>query len=404
MALYRNDSPVRILALQPILTGYFLSPLAGGKSKVADYLLLELARRRHQLFVLPVPVYSEAISERITTPMKMRFGPESSSFTLLSTGKPQLRRLFKLDGLNVRQLFRHPRSVLRAFLDNWAFDFKRAIVDAVREAKPDIILVHQSGTPAVNYLKQLDLRCPLVLIHHNPIVSKFVCEYDHVVSVSQWQFKEFSTSFPELEQRMTMIPYFVDEVYHQQTLLEPKRRIVFIGVLNTERKGLDILIDALEKIPAQKRPALDVIGEGGLLETYRKQAQAAKLDVTFHGRLPDTRNAELVAGSAALVVPSRAESFGIVYTEALCCGTPVIGYAKTVSELCETLHPKSGIPYDAESGAEELSRAISQLLDSDDCFDSELRKELSRTARDNYKRERYAERIDTLLTTLAEKS
>jgi glycosyltransferase involved in cell wall biosynthesis len=61
-------------------------------------------------------------------------------------------------------------------------------------------------------------------------------------------------------------------------------------------------------------------------QKLREQAVALGLGdrVTFLGRQPPAEVARLMAESAVVVLPSRAESFGAVLVEALACGTPVV--------------------------------------------------------------------------------
>ncbi len=93
------------------------------------------------------------------------------------------------------------------------------------------------------------------------------------------------------------------------------------------RKGLDVLLAALACPGAPDLPLLCVgqPGWGGL--DLAAQATAAGLApgrVRVLGRVPDADLAVLLDRATALVVPSRAEGFGLPVLEAMATGTPVV--------------------------------------------------------------------------------
>ena len=81
-------------------------------------------------------------------------------------------------------------------------------------------------------------------------------------------------------------------------------------------KRIDVAVRAFNRL---RRP-LVVVGDGPELRRLRRLAGPT---VTFAGRVPDTRVAELLSSARALVV-TAAEEFGIAAVEALACGRPVI--------------------------------------------------------------------------------
>jgi glycosyltransferase involved in cell wall biosynthesis len=93
------------------------------------------------------------------------------------------------------------------------------------------------------------------------------------------------------------------------------------------QKGIEYLIDALAELSASGgRFTLDLVGDGPLraeLEALARARLPAGV-VRFHGALPRPEVARLMARSDAFVLPTVAETFGVVVIEALAAGLPVI--------------------------------------------------------------------------------
>jgi teichuronic acid biosynthesis glycosyltransferase TuaC len=134
--------------------------------------------------------------------------------------------------------------------------------------------------------------------------------------------------------RATVVPVGVDEDLF--TLGDESARradqILYVGLINFN-KGIDILLAAMARLAAQGAPGRLLLAGGSFyrntrLQEERLREQAAALGlgdrVTFLGRLLPAEVARLMAESAVVVLPSRAESFGAVLVEALASGTPVV--------------------------------------------------------------------------------
>lgn len=112
-----------------------------------------------------------------------------------------------------------------------------------------------------------------------------------------------------------------------------KRPFLFVGRF-VEVKNLGLLLQGYAAYSAQAGSAarrLVLLGAGPLEGELRKQAAALAVDhqIDFKGFLSGRDLAREIAGSAALVLPSASEPWGLVVNEAMALGIPVI-----VSETC----------------------------------------------------------------------
>jgi glycosyltransferase involved in cell wall biosynthesis len=93
------------------------------------------------------------------------------------------------------------------------------------------------------------------------------------------------------------------------------------------RKGLDVLIRALARGGVPDLPLLVVgqAGWGGVDPDELARAEGLRADrVRALGRLSDADLATVLQRATALVMPSRAEGFGLPVLEAMAAGTPVL--------------------------------------------------------------------------------
>jgi glycosyltransferase involved in cell wall biosynthesis len=116
-------------------------------------------------------------------------------------------------------------------------------------------------------------------------------------------------------------------------------------------KGVDVAIEAcrIAGIP------LVVAGEGDERDELCRRAGDG--DVRFVGRVDDAELAELRAGAAVALVPSRsAETFGLAAAEAMAAAVPVL--ASRVGALPELVEEEGLVP---SGDAPALARAIARL-------------------------------------------
>jgi len=123
------------------------------------------------------------------------------------------------------------------------------------------------------------------------------------------------------DQRIRVVNYGAPPVQMAQAMSRGTKgplKILFVGAL-IQRKGIGYLLDAVDRLGAQVE--LTLIGT--------RFAPNARVDEACRrGRwietMPHDQVLEVMKNSDVLVLPSLSEAFGLVVTEALACGLPVI--------------------------------------------------------------------------------
>jgi glycosyltransferase involved in cell wall biosynthesis len=136
-----------------------------------------------------------------------------------------------------------------------------------------------------------------------------------------------------------------------------QRVILFISdYLNNYRKGLDLLLSAIEGIRAKQNTVLLLVGSG-----FMPKVDAIR-SIHF-GRVESDLILSLLYNIAdVFVIPSREEQFGQTAAEATACGCPVVGFAVGgVSDIVE--EGKTGFlahPFDVRQLREGIETAMAR--------------------------------------------
>jgi glycosyltransferase involved in cell wall biosynthesis len=150
---------------------------------------------------------------------------------------------------------------------------------------------------------------------------------------------------------------------------KPLFSFVWIGVMNTMRKRVDILLNAiLNLIRIRSDFNCILIGEGSYLPSYKNLATQLKIDscITWieHGSSDVVQ--KTLMQSDCLVISSDYETFGITAIEALSYGLPVLstacdGVEEIINDSCGRIVNKSDAP--------ALAHGMSWMMDNFRLFD-----------------------------------
>lgn len=219
----------------------------------------------------------------------------------------------------------------------------------IEEFKPDIVH-HQWPTGVSDYFfgQILRLGIPSVTTIHVSIDSRDVF-FDHVfaahygmymhhlgklkglISISEFIARQVEKRGGVATERHHVVYAGVNEnVFAPPASRAPgdELRLLFVGQIMPE-KGIDVLIDAAEKVRRSRPLTLSIVGEGTIKP--RLQARTKGMDwVRWVGFMSHQKQiAEQYAQADLTVLPTRwDEAFSLVPVESMSCGTPVLSTRK----------------------------------------------------------------------------
>ena len=182
--------------------------------------------------------------------------------------------------------------------------------------------------PSIRYGIRLSLR-------FNFIVNKVLNKADAIITASKASFNEATRIVKEPE-KVHLVPNGVDikrfnpsldgSYIRKRMRINDHTKVVFSLRAHEPKYGIEYLIRALPLL--KRNDVIFVIGGDGSLRPYHEQLAidlGIKDKVIFTGRISQDEVPYYYAMSDIVVVPSLQEAFGLVVSEALACGKPVIG-------------------------------------------------------------------------------
>lgn len=202
----------------------------------------------------------------------------------------------------------------------------------------DVLHVHEPTTPSVSALALLDARGPVVATFHTstersrvlaafgPVARPLLERVTARIAVSATARR---VQVEHLGGDATEIPNGVDvaRFAHGPALdLPPAVRVGYVGRFDEPRKGMPVLLAALRRIVAE-RPDVRLLvvgrGDGDRLRRAAGPGLAGRIDLL--GPVDEATKAAALRSVAVFCAPHRGgESFGMVLTEAMAAGAPVL--------------------------------------------------------------------------------
>ncbi len=246
----------------------------------------------------------------------------------------------------------YENSSIKIYNKNFIFPFrKNSVLKAYRkyfkDKKFDAILAHMpSGIMTADIISK-EYKIPMLCAVHASDITvlsdikyfmfkkRMTEAYKNSVCVlarSFWLKEKIKKIIPNLNKPVEIIysgvPLKVTE--ENEKKLENKKfnpsKVKLLTVSSLiKRKNIKALVFAYKKLK-KKYPkiSLEIIGDGPLREKLEILNIKYKLNIKFDGILPKNEVYEKMTDSDIFILPSKNETFGMVYMEALSCGSIVL--------------------------------------------------------------------------------
>ncbi|MDL1974332.1 MAG: glycosyltransferase family 4 protein [Deltaproteobacteria bacterium] len=307
--------------MKVLMLNYEFPPMGGGAGNATDNISKEMVKMGHDLTVLTsgyghLPKFVLKDGVKIYRVFSWRKGIHDCGFrgayTYLFSAAFKLLSLKKTDQFDIiHYFFSLPTGLLS--LVPWAF-----------RRTPYIVSLRGSDVP---YYDIYNSKVHFLNLALKPVNKYIWKKAKRVIALSEGLKTTALNS--ATNQPIGVIPNGVEtDIFKPvpgQSKSSKKLRLITVSRL-INRKGIDHILKSLSELKDDDITLL-VVGTGNYESYLKKVCHQLGLDntVTFYGYCPRERLSQLYNKADVFILPSLAESFGIVFAEAMACGLPVIG-------------------------------------------------------------------------------
>lgn len=292
--------------------------------------------------------------------------------------------------------------------------------------RPDVIFCgHVNISPLALFINRFSGTDYLVFTHgtdvwnlERSVVIKSLKKAKLIATVSGYTRKRIIRQIPEAESRVYLLPNTINSDKFRPKEKSGKliekyglkgKKIVFtLARLSGMEgyKGYDRVIKSLPEVLEKVPETVYILGgKGDSLEEIRNLVKSMGLEknVITPGFIPDDELVDYYNLADVYVMPSKKEGFGIVFLEAMACGTPVIAGNQDGSGE-PLLDGKLGFMVDPDDENELAGNIISVLKENirgDDRVDGSY---LRRKVIENFGIARFEEKVKGLVEKLVSNS
>ena len=247
----------------------------------------------------------------------------------------------------------------------------------IRAGRFDVLHVHEPVAPSLSMIAMMVADGPIVATFHtaNPrsrmlgafqgVLQPFLEKITGRIAVSELARQ---VQVEHMGGDAVVIPNGVDVAFFDGAAPlpgypRPGGTIGFVGRFDESRKGMAVLLDALRLlVPARPELQLLVAGSGDEKDLWELAGPELRGTLRFLGRVSDADKAALLKSVDLYCAPNTGgESFGIILTEAMSAGTPVV--ASDLDAFRRVLDAGVAGALFPVGDAPALARALSSVLD-----------------------------------------
>lgn len=195
---------------------------------------------------------------------------------------------------------------------------------------PHVITEHSSSI--VNNIRSIDLEK----------YKATICNSDKIIAVGESLSRNLESKF-HVGEKLVIIPNIVSKLFIREStnkVSSGKFRFVSVGSLEIRKNHYNLIKAFARLIAFNSNFELNIIGNG--LERKKLQELIDELELNDKIKLLGQKNrkdtAEIMREHDIFIMVSTAETFGVVYVEALMSGLPIIGLKNGGSEYIINEH------------------------------------------------------------------
>jgi glycosyltransferase involved in cell wall biosynthesis len=272
------------------------------------------------------------------------------------------------DGRSFRKIFLFLASICRLFI------IKRGSIIylnaggklSIRRKSFIGFFAKKLGHKTILHLHGPSLYDNLTVPEYNKSFAQLCLNMDKIIVLTSWWKEKLSGLVSD--DKIEIIPNSI--VIKQCNIDDEKRKqrfaqknILFMSRL-VENKGADLAILTLSRIKDGNVKLL-IAGDGPDRKRLENLVLLLKLcdRVTFLGWIPDDEKEDLLNNTSLFLLPSRGDSFGMGYLEAMEFSIPCIGL-KYRSIIDVFKHGKTGLQFDIDGTNDDIAQRIAKGVDS----------------------------------------
>jgi glycosyltransferase involved in cell wall biosynthesis len=215
-------------------------------------------------------------------------------------------------------------------------------------------------------------------VSYTNILSKNILSNANAIICITEQMKNFIIKNFQIKNKIFVIPNICENTV--ENFIVPNKpgsiRIIYCGTF-IKSKGVFDLLDAFEKCRFDTPVVLELFGNGNINQIRQVKNIIEKSEkkeyIKFMGWVNHDEYLKLLPNYDFLVLPSKFETFGLAYVEAMALGIPVIGtFGPAIPEIVR--NNKTGLLIEY-GNVEQLKNALEKLTG-----DKNIRLELGRNA------------------------